>query len=202
MLKISIKNTFALAALLFCSVTASFAQNNWKLDRSHTVVKFVVVHNVISEVDGSFKVFDGTMKNSKADFSDAQIDFTISMESINTNNDGRDRHLRAEDMFDVAKYPNATFKSTSMKPLGGNKYQLTGDLTIKDVTKSVTWDVTYGGELQGGRGKIIAFKAKTTIDRFDFNIKWNRLIEAGGLVVGKDVDIEIKLQLNEVKPQQ
>lgn len=184
------------------SIISVNAQNVWKLDKSHSVVKFTVIHNVVSEVDGTFKTFDASMKHTKADFSDAQIDFTITMESINTNNDGRDRHLKADDMFDVAKYPTATFKATSMKPLGGNKYQLTGDLTIKDVTKSVTWDVTYGGEIQGNKGKKIGFKARTTVDRFDYNLKWNRLIEAGGLVVGKEVEIEVKLQFDEVKPQQ
>jgi polyisoprenoid-binding protein YceI len=194
-----LKRTMALALSTFLSVTFVNAQTTWKVDRSHSVVKFVVTHNVVSEVEGTFKVFDGTIKTSKEDFTDAQIDFTISVESINTNNEGRDRHLKADDMFDVAKFPNATFKSTSFKHLGGNKYELKGNLTIKDVTKPVTWEVTYGGSIQGARGKKAGFKAKTTIDRFDYNIKWNRVIEAGGLVVGKEVEVEVKLELDEVK---
>lgn len=201
MIKSLFKKSSALVLVALLTGSIANAQTTWKLDRSHSVVKFVVTHNVISEVDGTFKTFDGTLKNTKADFTDAEIEFTITMESINTNNEGRDRHLKAEDMFDVAKYPTATFKSKSMKHLGGKKYQLVGDLTIKDVTKTVTWDVTYGGEISGPRGRKIGFKANTTVDRFEYNLKWNRLIEAGGLVVGKDVEIEVKLELDEVKPQ-
>jgi polyisoprenoid-binding protein YceI len=187
------------AAQALVSIQAQAQNGRWAVDKSHSNVKFTVTHMTVSEVDGSFKVFDGSMEHTKADFSDAKVTFTIDVNSINTDNQNRDDHLRGDDFFSVAQYPQIKFVGTSMKPVGGNKYQLTGNMTVRDVTKPVTWEVTYGGVVNTQRGKKAGFKAKTTINRFDYNLKWNRAVEAGGLVVGENVDIVVNIELNEVK---
>jgi polyisoprenoid-binding protein YceI len=171
----------------------------WTLDKSHSNVKFTVTHMVVSEVDGSFKLFDGSMEHSKPDFSDAKIAFSVDVNSIDTDNENRDKHLKSDDFFNAEKFPAMKFESTSFTPQGGNKYKLDGNLTIRDVTKPVSFDVTYGGSIAGQRGSKAGFKAKTTINRFDYNLKWDRATETGGLVVGKEVVITVNAQLNEVK---
>jgi polyisoprenoid-binding protein YceI len=168
--------------------------DKWTLDKAHTNVKFSVTHLVISDVDGSFKTFDGTMESSKPDFSDAKISFSAEVASINTDNEKRDGHLKSPDFFDATKYPEIKFTSTSFVPLGDNKYTLVGNLTIRDVTKPVTFDVKYGGTAKSFDGGIHAgFKATSKIDRFDYNLKWNAATEAGGAVVGKEVDITLNV---------
>lgn len=175
----------------------SFAQVNWNFDKSHSNVMFNVTHMVISEVTGFFKAYDGKV-SSKADndFTDAKIDFTIETKSIFTDNDKRDDHLRSDDFFNAEKFPAIIFKSKSMKKGAGNSYKLTGDLTIRDITKTVTLDVTFNGNIKDGWGNERAsFKIKGSVNRFDYNLKWNSLLEAGGAVVGKDVEIVANVQL-------
>ena len=173
-------------------ITSSNAQaGTWVVDKPHTNVKFSVAHLVISDVDGNFKSFDGTMESSKPDFSDAKISFTADVNSINTDNEMRDNHLKSDDFFNAAKFPQIKFVSTSFTPQGDNKYKLVGNLTIRDVTKSVTFDVKYGGTVVAMGGTHAGFKATTTIDRFDYNLKWSKATEAGGMVAGKDVEITI-----------
>jgi polyisoprenoid-binding protein YceI len=173
----------------------------WTLDKSHSNVKFAVTHMVVAETEGSFKIFDGTVEHTKADWSDAKISFSVDMNSINTENENRDKHLKSDDFFNAEKYPTATFVGTSFKPLGDNKYELVGDLTIRDVTKPVKFAVKFGGIAASSRGDKAGFKATTTINRFDYNLKWDRATEAGGLVVGKDVDVTVLVELNKAKAQ-
>ncbi len=178
----------------------SEAQTKWNLDNNHTNVKFTATHMVISEVDGSFKTFTGSMTTSKPDFTGAQIDFTVDIASINTDNEMRDKHLKSDDFFNAEKFPKMTFKSVSMKKISGNKYELTGDLTIRDVTRRVKFAVTYGGTVKDPYGNTKAgFKATTTIDRLVFGLKWNSMLEAGGAVVGKDVVININAEFAQAK---
>jgi polyisoprenoid-binding protein YceI len=171
----------------------------WTLDKNHSNVKFTVTHLVVSEVDGHFKIFDGTMENSKDDFSDAKINFTVDVASINTENDKRDNHLKGDDFFNAEKFPTMKFESTSMTSLGNNKYKLAGNLTIRDVTKPVNFDVSYGGSVVSNGTTKIGFRASTTINRFDYNLKWDKATEAGNLVVAKDVEINVNVELNKVK---
>lgn len=179
---------------------AAFSQTKWNVDPAHSQVKFTVTHLVISEVDGFFKVFDGSIISKNQDFTDAQIEFTVDVNSINTNNEMRDKHLKGDDFFNAEKYPKMTFKSSSFKKLSGNKYELTGNLTIRDVTKNVKFDVTHGGVVKDPYGNTKAgFKATTTINRKEFNLKWNAVTEAGGAVVSDDVNIEMKLQFVQAK---
>ena len=175
------------------------AVTKWEVDKVHSNVKFTVTHMVISEVDGSFRDFTGTIEHSKADFSDAKINFTIEVGSVDTDNEKRDGHLKSPDFFDAVKYPQMKFTSTSFKPLGNNKFTLTGNLTLKDITKPVTFDVTYGGTVISQGMVKAGFKAKATINRFDYNLKWSSATEAGGLIVSKEVDIAINAELNQVK---
>ena len=166
---------------------------NWTVDKAHTSVKFTVSHLVISDVEGRFKAFDGTMESSKADFSDAKINFTVDVASVNTDNENRDNHLKSPDFFDAAKFPQMRFVSTSFVPLGDNKYTLVGNLTIRDVTKPVSFDVKFGGTAVAMGGTHAGFKATTKINRFDYNLKWNNTTDAGGMVVGSDVEITLNV---------
>jgi len=171
----------------------------WTVDKSHSNVKFSVIHLVVSEMEGSFKVFDGAIEHTKADLSDAKINFTVDVNSINTDNENRDKHLKSDDFFNAEKFPSMTFVSTAFTPVGGNKYKLAGNLTIRDITKPVTFDVTFGGIATSTRGDKAGFKAKTTINRFDYNLKWDRATEAGGLVVSKEVDVTVFVEMNKAK---
>ncbi len=169
---------------------------NWSVDAVHSNVKFTVSHLVISEVDGHFKLFDGKMTNTKADFSDAKIEFSVDVNSINTDNEMRDNHLKSDDFFNAGKYPKMVFVGKSFKKISGNKYELNGDMTIRDVTKAVKFEVTYGGAVKDPYGNIKAgFKAKSTINRKSFGLMWSAVTEAGGAVVGDDVDINLNIQL-------
>jgi polyisoprenoid-binding protein YceI len=171
------------------------AQGKWTVDPVHSKVGFNVTHLVISEVDGSFKTYTGTILSSKPDFTDAKIDFSVDVASISTENDMRDKHLKSDDFFNAEKFPQMTFTSTSLTKTEGNKYVLEGDLKIRDITKRVKFDVVFGGTMKDGYGNTKAgFKATTTINRFDYGLKWNALTEAGGAVVSQDVNIVMNLE--------
>ena len=177
-----------------------FAQTKWKVDFSHSSIKFTVTHMLISEVEGDFKTYTGSVVSTTPDFADAAIDFTIEVKSINTESEMRDKHLQSADFFDAEKFPQITFKSKSFKKTSGNKYELIGDLTMHGVTKEVKFDASFGGTVNDPWGNTKAgFKATTTINRFDYGLKWNSLTEAGGAVVSPEVQISVKLELNQVK---
>jgi len=193
------KTNLIIMILAFFNI-AVFAQTKWTIDKTHSNVRFTVTHLVISEVEGSFKKFEGEFTSSKPDFTDASINFKVDIASIDTDNERRDGHLKSDDFFNAEKYPEMKFRSTSFKKVSDNKYALEGDLTIRNITKPVKFDVTYGGSAVDGYGNEKAgFKAKTTINRFDYDLKWNSITEAGGAVVGKDVDIDLKLQFAQAK---
>lgn len=185
-----------IAALFLVSVLTINAQTQWAFDKAHTEVKFEVTHLVISTVTGFFKEFDGTVKTKSDSFDDADIEFTIKTASIFTDNAKRDAHLQSADFFDAEKYPEITFKSKSFKKVSDNKYKLVGDLTIKGITKEITLDVTYNGTVKDPWGNIKAgFKLDGKINRFDYGLKWNVLIETGGAVVGENVGLNINVEL-------
>ena len=173
------------------------AQTVWKADKAHSSVNFSVSHMVISEVVGNFKDFDATLTTSKNDFSDAAIEATIKIASVNTENEGRDKHLRSDDFFNAEKFPTMTFKSTKTEKVGDDTYKITGDLTIRDVTKSVVLDTKLLGQTKTPWGVMAAgFKATTTIDRLEFGVKWSKAMETGGLMVGKNVSITLLFELD------
>jgi polyisoprenoid-binding protein YceI len=185
--------------LAFAFSSSSAQTTKWTVDKSHTNVKFAVTHMVVAEVEGNFKVYDGTVEHTKADFSDAKVNFNVDVRSVNTDNERRDNHLKSEDFFNANVDSVMTFTSTGMKVLGNNKYEMAGNLTIRKITKPVVFQVSYGGTIKTQQGTKAGFKAKTTINRFDYNLKWDRATEAGELVVAKDVDIVINVELNQAK---
>jgi polyisoprenoid-binding protein YceI len=182
------------------TAVSSFAATQWTVDFAHSKMKFAVSHLVISEVEGSFKVYSGTLTSSTPDFADATIEFAADVNSISTENEMRDKHLKSDDFFNAEKFPQMTFKSTSWKKIDEKNYQLEGNLTIRDITKPVTFNVVYGGTVKDGRGNIKAgFKATSVINRFDFGLKWNALTEAGGATVGKEVTITLNFEFAQKK---
>jgi polyisoprenoid-binding protein YceI len=155
-----------------------------------------VSHLVITDVEGQFKEYEGTVKVPGEGFENAKIDFSANVSSIDTENEKRDEHLRSDDFFNAEKFPKMSFSSKSFEKVGENKFKLTGDLTIRDVTKEVVLDAVYNGSVKDPWGNTKAgFSLEGVINRFDYNLKWNKTIETGGLVVGEDVTILGKLQL-------
>ena len=152
--------------------TGVFAQATvYKVDKAHSKLGFTISHMMISEVDGTFNGFEATITSSKADFSDATVELTADVNTVDTNNEGRDKHLKSADFFDAATYPTITFKSTSFTKTGDKTYKVVGDLTMHGVTKSVTLDATLGGTTADKAGKTIAgFKVTGTIKRSDFGV--------------------------------
>lgn len=176
------------------------AETTWTVDNVHSNVKFTVTHLVISEVEGNFKVYSGTMTSPTSNFTDGTVEFSVDVNSINTDNEMRDKHLKSDDFFNAEKYPHIVFKSTRWKQISDQKYVLEGDLTIRDVTRHVAFDVTYGGSTKDAYGNTrLGFRATGSINRFDYNLKWDKLTEAGGAIVGKDVAIRLNLEFVQKK---
>lgn len=188
------KNFMSVMALLFITVS-SFAQTQWKVDPYHSSLNFNISHSGISMVNGKFLVYTGNLTTDGEGLSNAKVDFTVKIESINTNVVDRDNHLRSADFFEVEKYPEMTFKSTRILKTGKpNHYLLYGKLTIKDVTKDVIFDVHYGGSVASDQGEKLGVKAKTTINRFDYNINF----DPGAAGIGKDVRIVVHMQFAKI----
>lgn len=168
---------------------------NWTVDKAHSSIGFRVRHLGISFVNGVFKDYDVTLQFDPNDLSTLKATAVIRVASINTDNERRDNHLRSPDFFDAEKYPEIRFVSKEVRNIRGNKFELVGDLTIKDVTKEVVLDVEFLGTAQGMQGEQrAAFTARGTIDRFDYGLQWNRLTEAGGVVVGREVTLLIDIE--------
>jgi polyisoprenoid-binding protein YceI len=165
----------------------------WKMDTAHSEVKFKVKHLVVSTVSGNFDKFSATVESSKPDFSDAVITFEADVNSINTKSEHRDGHLKSPDFFDAANHPEITFKSKSLKPVSGDDYELTGDLTIRGTTKPIKLNVTYNGTVKGFGGSfdVAAFEVTGKINRKEYGLNWSALTESGGIVVSDDVKIEV-----------
>ncbi len=168
---------------------------HWTLDPMHSEVQFKVKHLVISTVTGSFKKFEGKAVTEGEDFENAEIDFTLDVESIDTNQEQRDTHLKSADFFDAATYPKIVFKSTSFKKTGDEEFTLTGNLTVRDVTKPITLKAEYGGSATDFYGNTKAgFEVTGTINRKDFGLTWHGITEAGAIVVGEDVKLIMNVQ--------
>ncbi len=184
------KISFLLAA--FMVSLASFAQS-WMLDKAHSRLKFDVTHMMVSEVEGSFKNFDVKINSAKDDFSDAVVEVTADVNSINTDNDQRDGHLKGDKFFDAAKFPTLTFKSTSIEKIDAKKYKLAGNLTMHGVTKPVVLDVTLNGTTTHpmNKKKVAGFKVMGTVKRSDFNIG-----DTPTAVVSDEVNIVANLEVN------
>lgn len=178
------------------SLTHLTAQTTWRVDKSHSQIKFTVTHMLVSEVDGIFKEYDMIVTSDDDEFTNASIETTIKVASINTENERRDNDLRSDNFFNAEQFPEIKFKSTSFEKTGEKQYNIHGDLTMRDVTKRVTFRATNTGMLKTSRGLLAGWKAELILNRFDYGLKYNRAVETGGLAVSEDVKITVTLRLN------
>jgi polyisoprenoid-binding protein YceI len=194
--KHNMKKIFSIALLAATSLFAQAQSTTWKIDKSHSAIGFTIDHMVVSETHGSFKDFSADIKSDKADFSDVQLKLTIPLSTINTDDAKRDEHLKSPDFFDVAKNPNMVFVTKSFKKVKGNIYKLTGDLTLNGITKTITLDARFNGIVKSPWGDTRSgVKVYGEIDRYAFGLKYNSLLEAGGMTIGQKVRIACSLEL-------
>lgn len=168
----------------------------WKIDPTHSEVQFKARHLVISTVTGNFSSFAGQIEADGEDFENAKAAFTADIDSISTNNEDRDQHLKSDDFFNAEKYPQLKFESTNFEKIGDGEYKVTGDLTIRDVTKKVLLDVVHGGTVGDPYGQTKAgFELSGTINRKEYGLTWSAVTEAGSVVVGDQIKLQLNVQL-------
>lgn len=193
------KINLILITILFAALSIN-AQSKWNFDKTHSKIGFSVSHMVISDVEGQFHDYEGTVETTENNWENAKVNFTIDVASIDTDNKDRDKHLKSDDFFNAEKYPHITFVSKSMKKVGENKYKLTGDFTMRDVTKEITLDVTHRGTVNDPWGNTRAgFKIEGSVNRQDFGINWDKTLDTGGLVAGNEVEFQINVELVQQK---
>jgi polyisoprenoid-binding protein YceI len=169
--------------------------SNWNIDPTHSGVGFSIRHMVVSKVRGRFARFTGSVALDEEDPTRSVVEATIEAASIDTGVEQRDAHLRSPDFFDAEKFPQLRFRSTQIERVADDRYRVVGDLTIRDVTRPVTLDVEFGGRAKDPWGNDRAgFVAKASLDRKDFGLGWNQVLEAGGVLVGERVDIDLDIE--------
>jgi polyisoprenoid-binding protein YceI len=193
----------ALALMSFASA-ATAAPLTFDIDKAHSQVGFSVRH-FFSKVPGQFKEFSGTIVMDPDAPAASSVEVTIQAASISTDNDARDKHLRSPDFFAADSFPTLTFKSTKVTPSGKAKVQVTGDLTMRGVTKSVVLDVDFLGMGEvgvGGQswGTKAGFEATTSVNRHDFGINWNKTLDTGGVMISEDVAISLHIEASQRPP--
>jgi polyisoprenoid-binding protein YceI len=184
----------AMTATAQATPAAKGAKTAWKLDPVHSIVEFSAKHLMITTVKGRITDVEGTIYTDEKDPKNSSVEATLKAISIDTRTDQRDQHLRSADFLNVEKFPEIKFRSTRIE---GSKaeFKLTGDLTIRDVTKPITLDVQFEGETKDPWGGLrVGFSAKGKIDRRDWGLTWNQALETGGVVVGNDIKIELEVQ--------
>ncbi|MEW5983202.1 MAG: YceI family protein [Acidobacteriota bacterium] len=184
------------AALVLAGASAADAQT-WNIDTAHSAAQFAVRHNMVSTVRGDLGAVTGTVIYDGKNLAAAVIEATIDVTGIDTRNEKRDAHLKTADFFDVANHPTMTFTSTKVIPVADGRFQIVGNLTIRGVTKEVTLDAEPLRPVVQGRGgsQLTGTTASTKINRKDFGVSWNRVLDLGGVVVGDDVSITIDVEL-------
>jgi polyisoprenoid-binding protein YceI len=186
---------FLAPALLLLATVAR--ADPWTFDMTHSRVGFSVRHMMVSNVGGSFHEVKTTVDLDEKNPSKSTVEFTIATSSIDTQNADRDKHLKSPDFFDVTKFPNLTFKSTKITAAGKNKFKVTGDLTIRDVTKPVTLDVTLSDPMTNPWGKTVrGVEATGKLNRHEFGLNWNKTLDKGGVLVSDEVKLEISGELD------
>lgn len=167
----------------------------WKIDPTHSEVQFKVKHLVISTVTGSFGSFDGVIETEGDDFKNAKATFTADIDSISTSNEDRDKHLKSDDFFNAEEYPQLKFESVNFEKIKDGEYKVTGDLTIRDVTKKVFLDAVHGGTVIDPYDQTKAgFEISGSINRKEFGLTWSAVTEAGNVVVGDQVKLQLNVQ--------
>jgi polyisoprenoid-binding protein YceI len=185
-----------IAILAAASLSASAQE--WKLDKSHSSINFSIEHMVISETKGQFKKFEVAVTSAKSDFTDLKGTVTIDANSVNTEDEGRDKHLVGEDFFNTAKNPTMVYEITGVKKVSGKNYMLMGKLTMNGVTKPLNVAAVYGGTIKDPYGNTRAgFRFKGTIDRFAHGMNYGKSspLEGGGLAIGQKVDMTGSIEL-------
>ncbi|MFZ9980963.1 MAG: YceI family protein [Cyclobacteriaceae bacterium] len=168
----------------------------YKIDAAHSEINFRVKHLMITNVTGTFREFNAEMESNTTDFSDATIRFEADVNSISTNNDQRDGHLKSDDFFNAEKFPKLTFTSGRLEKKSDTEYILSGELTIRDIKKIVSFKVEFGGLMTDPWGQEKAgFEITGTISRKEFDLKWNATTEAGGIVVSDEVRLQLAVQM-------
>jgi polyisoprenoid-binding protein YceI len=194
------KTRYAILLTALAAASPAVAKETYQIDKSHTTVGFEVRH-IFTNVGGKFTDFAGTINVDRAKPESSSVEFTIHAKSIDTNEPRRDEHLRSAEFFDVANHPAITFKSTSLKPNGNDSWLVTGDLTMRGVTKSVTLPVTLLGEGKDPWGnEKLGLETTVTLNRKEFGLTWNKALESGGLLVGEEVKVQIAIEANKAKP--
>jgi polyisoprenoid-binding protein YceI len=188
-------------ASLLCA-TAAYAQD-WQIDRAHSAAQFSVRHLMVSTVRGHFGKLTGVVRYDPAKPGEASVEAEVDVSTIDTREAKRDAHLKSPDFFDVEKYPTMTFRSTKLEPAGPGKFKMTGNLTLRGVTRPVVFDLDGVSEpIKDQRGgERMGATATAKINRSDFGMTWNRLLEAGGVTVGDEVTIVIDAELTRRPPQ-
>lgn len=177
-------------------MSEAMTATKWAIDPTHSEVGFKVKHLVISTVTGSFQEFDGYIESKTDDFEGASIFFEADVNSITTGNADRDNHLKSEDFFKADEFPKLTFKSDSFDKKSDNKYELSGDLTIRGNTRPATLEAIHGGTVEDPYGNTKAgFEIRGTIKRKEFGLEWDAVTEAGNVVVSNDVKLQLDIQL-------
>lgn len=172
------------------------AKSTWAIDPSHSDVGFKVKHMMFTNVSGKFNDFEAKVENDDDQFETSAISFSAKTNSIDTHNIDRDNHLKSADFFDVERFPTISFKSTNIKKISDSEYVISGDLTIKDVTKNITLDAEYSGLMKDPWGNIkVGISLNGKINRKDFGLTWNAALETGGVLVGEDVRLIAEVQL-------
>jgi len=167
----------------------------WNIDATHSTIGFSIRHMVFSKVRGRFLKYTGAIQLDDSDLAKSWVEVAIDAASIDTGTAQRDNHLRSADFFDVEKFPALRFRSTRVEDIGGGRLRVIGELTIRDMTREVALDAESAGRgVDPWGNQRIGFVAKTSIDRKDFGLAWNQLLEAGGVLVGDRVDIELDVQ--------
>ncbi len=174
----------------------------WKIDSSHSEIKFKVKHLVISTVTGSFTKFRGSVEAEQVDFSDATIRFDADVDSVSTHNEQRDGHLKSADFFDAASHPKLSFVSKSFTKKHEGEYALIGDMTMKGITKEVKLNGTYNGTVMGFDGEVAVFEITGKINRQEFGLTFNAVTETGGVVVSDEVKLDILVELKKAAVEQ
>jgi polyisoprenoid-binding protein YceI len=169
---------------------------SWKIDSAHSEINFTVRHMMISNVRGRFEKFSGNVEFVEDNPTQSTVDVQIEAASINTKESARDTHLKSADFFNAEQYPYLTFKSKKSQVLDANHGRVTGDLTIRNVTKEVVLDVEYSGQAKNPWGMTSAgFSATTTINRKDWGLIWNVGLETGGVLVGDEIKISLEVEI-------
>jgi polyisoprenoid-binding protein YceI len=171
------------------------AQENWQVDSAHSAVNLAVRHMVISKVRGHFGKWNAKLQLDTAELTRSTVEVDIEAASIDTGVADRDTHLRSADFLDAAKYPTLRYRSRRVEAASKDRLRVTGDLTIRDVTREVVLDVEYGGLGKDPWGNTrVGFTATASLNRKDFGLTWNQVLETGGVLVADRVDIEIELE--------